>query len=78
MVAAAQAASNVDIFDDLFHIGEQLVQQRFTSGWSVHYLDQKVVINGFHEPSGPLAAHHVVFPTDVPMAELHTCNSFTK
>ena len=70
MVAAAEAASNVDIFDDLFHTGEQQVQQRFTSGWSVHYLDQKVVNNGFQKPSGPLAAHCVVFPTDVRMVEV--------
>ena len=70
MVAAAQAASNVDIFDDLFHTDEQQVQQRLTSGWSVHYLDQKVVISGFHEPSGPLAARCVVFPTDVRVVEV--------
>ena len=64
MVTAAQAASNLNTFNDLLCIGEPQVQQCFTSGQSVQYLNQKVIINGFQEPPGSLAAHCVVFPTD--------------
>ena len=70
MVAAAQAASNVDAFDDLFRISEQQVQLHFTSSQSVQNLNQKVIINGFQEPPGSLAARSVVFLRDIWMVEV--------
>jgi len=46
MVTAAQAASNLNAFNDILHNGKQHVQQHFTSGHSVQYLNQKIIVNG--------------------------------
>jgi len=70
MVAATQAASNLDVFNDLFHTGEHQVQQPFTSGWSVQYLNQKVIMNALQDSPGSLAAHHTVLSADIWVVEI--------
>ena len=45
MVTTAQTASNLNPFNALLCISEHQVQQGFTSGWSIYYLDQEVVLN---------------------------------
>jgi len=70
MVAAAQGASNLNVFNDLFCIGEHWVQQHITSGRSVQYLNKKVSVDGFQESPGSPAAHCVVFPADTQVVEI--------
>ncbi|KAK4816900.1 hypothetical protein QYF61_024542 [Mycteria americana] len=38
MIAAAQATSNLDLFDKFFRTSEQQVQQCLSSGWTLHHL----------------------------------------
>ena len=70
MLTEAQAASSLNLLNDLFHIGEHQVQQCFNSGGSVQYLKQEVVINGIQEFPGLLAAHCVVFPLAIWVIEI--------
>ena len=69
MVTTAQAASDLNFFYDLFCVSEHQVQQCFTSGESVQYLNQKVAINGLQECPGLCAAVIVVFPADIQVVE---------
>jgi len=64
MVIAAQAASNLNAFNNHLHVGEHQVQQHFTAGQPAQYLNQEVVVNGLQESPGSLSACHIVFPTD--------------
>ena len=70
LCAAAQAASYLNIFNNLLHVGEHQVQQCFTSIRSVQYLNQKVIINGLQESPGLLTAGRVVMPADIQVSEI--------
>jgi len=59
MVAATQAASNLNVLgfsNDLLCIGEHQVLRLFTSGQSVRYLNQKLIVIGPQELLGSLRA----------------------
>jgi len=56
MVTAAQVAFDLNLFNNLFCVGEHQVQQHFISGGCVQYLNQQVVINGLQESPGSLPA----------------------
>lgn len=62
MVAAAKAASDLNLFNQ--------VQQHYTSGQSVQYLNQKFIINGLRESPGLLVACCIVFPEDIWVVEI--------
>jgi len=70
MVTAAPSTSNLNLFNDLICIGEHQVQQCFTSGRSVQYLNQKAIVSGHQESPGLLVAHHVAFPSDIWVVEI--------
>ena len=70
MVAAALVVPSVYNFNNLLCIGQHQVQQQFTSSQPVQYLNQKVIINGFQEPPGPLGTRCVVSPSDIWMVEV--------
>jgi len=70
MAAAAQAASNLDAFNDFLCIDEHQIQQCFTSGQSVQYLNQKVVVSELQGSPRSLAAHHIVFPADIHVVDI--------
>jgi len=57
MVAAAQAASDLNVINDLC-TGEHQDQQCVTSSRSVQYLNQKIIVDGLQESPGPL--QHIV------------------
>lgn len=57
MVAAAQAASDINVFNDLFHTGECQLQQCFISGQAVQYPNLKVIIGEIQDSPGSFAAH---------------------
>ena len=63
IVTAAQAASDLNPSNDLFHTVEDQLQKRFLSGTSVQYLNQKVVVSGQQESLGLLAGHDPIFPS---------------
>lgn len=61
IVAATQAASDLNLCNSLFHIGEHQFQVHFTTSGSVQYLTQKVV-RGLQETPGLLSLNLRFFP----------------
>ena len=70
MVTTAQAASDLNLSNALLLISEHQVQQGFTSGLSIYYLDQEVVPNRLQESPGLSATHHATIPADIQVVEI--------
>ena len=65
MVTTAQAASILNLSTAVLCISEQQVQYGFTSGWSIYYLDQEVVLNRLQESRGLPPSCHATIPADI-------------
>jgi len=70
MVTTAQAASNLNVSNAFLFISEHQVQQGFTSGRSIYYLDQEVVLNRLQECPVLSATHHATIPADIWVVEI--------
>ena len=69
-VTTTQAASNLNLSNALLCIAEPWVPQGFTSGWSIYYLDQEVVLNSLQESLGLSATHHATTSADIRVVEI--------
>ena len=65
-MGVVEAACDLNVFNHLLCMGEHQVQQCFTSGQSVQYLNQKLIIDGLQESSASLVACYIVFSSRYP------------
>jgi len=73
MVTTAPAVLNPDVtkqFTFSLTFGEQKVTYYILPGGDVNYLDQKVILDRFQKPPGPLTSHCATFPADVRVIEV--------